>query len=998
MRRLAGPAVLIVARARRRPGRWLATVLGIALAVAFAGAIAAEATIAGDQGARSTLARLSAVDRTVRITWQGVVTPTVDRRARRALAGLGLARPTEVTLLNPVRLGGLVVRPAAIDPLAAWTRPAGQAPPGPCRTAACPMLVAGGGIPAAFLAAAGVRLEVTGAVSSLSPAPLGFAPTPPGATAQTPLLLTGDVAGLDALAGLAGVYRTHSWLALLPTGTLHSWQLAGVERRLQQMQAGLLDTAGQLSLTAPFAGLDAARRQAAAAPRRLLLAGGGSLAVLAGFIVLAAVGLRRDQGAELQRLRAAGARAGQCLAFVAGEAGCLAAAGLIAGAGLAVAAAALLARAAGMPAGGVLAHSLITPLGGAALVGGWAAASLLVSAVLLARSRRLADLLAVAAAGSLALALTRGTDGSGPLPALLAPLCCAAAGVLAFRTAALVLRAGERLARRGPAMIRIAFVTLARDPATPSLAIAFVAVAFGFGGFTLAYRATLLRGTADRAAAEVPLDATVSPAADFTTPLALASLARWTTLAGGQVDPVRRTYATFLSGAGTVTVPALGLPAAALVGIHGWRSADGSAPLATLAHRLAPPDPARVAGPILAAGARALAVRLGPSAIALRVTADLRDPGGGIRRVLLGAAGSRARTVGAKLPPGTWELEALELAEPAGLAATNGHQNAENLVRTTQVQAVIALGPVVVSSGRDPPTLVAIDAWRGVGAASRTGASRGRVVVSFADSGQPGILRPAQPSDVKPVPVLVDPRTAAAAADGRRLELDVDGLPVSARVVGVLAWFPTIAPAAAGFVVAGEATLASALDAQRPGQGRADELWISTRDPQRLAAALRVGPLAALGVAFRGRIAARLRSDPVSRGVLGTLVGATAIAGTLALLGLLVALLGPARDRRAERDLEGLGAGPRALRRELRLRLVIAAGLGVAGGLAIGVLLTRLAVATVGATQTGAATGPPLVAVTPWLELAGWGLGGFAVLVAGSVLATWLSGCQRSAT
>ena len=63
-------------------------------------------------------------------------------------------------------------------------------------------------------------------------------------------------------------------------------------------------------------------------------------------------------------------------------------------------------------------------------------------------------------------------------------------------------------------------------------------VSTGLGGFALAYRATLLRGSADQAAAQVPLDATVSPSAAFATPLELAPLSRWRALSGGTVLPI----------------------------------------------------------------------------------------------------------------------------------------------------------------------------------------------------------------------------------------------------------------------------------------------------------------------------------------------------------------------------------------------------------------------------------------------------------------------------
>jgi hypothetical protein len=94
------------------------------------------------------------------------------------------------------------------------------------------------------------------------------------------------------------------------------------------------------------------------------------------------------------------------------------------------------------------------------------------------------------------------------------------------------------------------------------------------------------------------------------------------------------------------------------------------------------------------------------------------------------------------------------------------------------------------------------------------------------------------------------------------------------------------------------------------------------------------------------------------------------------------------RDERVERDLIAQGLGPRALRHELRLRIGAAAATGVIAGLAIAVLLTRLAVAGVRAAGAVAVPQPPLVTVAPWLELALWGLAALLVLSAASWLAT----------
>jgi hypothetical protein len=1004
-RALAAPLSLVGARARRRPGRWVLPALGIAVACAFAVTVGAEGVIAGDQSARSVLAALSPLDRAVRVTWQGVVTPQSSRQAHQLLGGLGMRATTEVVLLNPVRLSGVVVRPAAIAPLGRWL-------PGPrasqlprCRPALCPVLLAGGGPVPPTLTALDARLTVTGAAALSSAVPFGFAPA---AQAQQPVVVTGDPTGLEALPGLSGVYRTVSWLSPLPVAGLHSWQLADTEARLSRAQAAL--QAGALragatpaSLTAPFDGLDAARAQAAAAPRSLLLTGGGALGALALFIILAGAALRRDQREALDRLRYAGARTGQRALFVLAEAGWLCAAALTAGVGLGIAATALLAHATGEPVGGVLSHSLISSTGAVAVAGGWVVATSLFGLSVLARSARMIDALATAAVAVLGVGLLLDNPGGARgFAVLLAPLCCLAAGVLTYRVVAVLLVAGERLARHGPIGTRLALVGLARAPALPALGIAFVTVSAGLGGFALAYRATLLAGAADQAADRVPLDALITPTQGFETPLQVAPLPRWEALAGGPVLPVRRTQATYVSGSGTVTVPALGVPAKGLPLIHGWRTGDGSAPLPALAGRLRPAGPVRSPGPALPAGTRRLSLTVASPALPVSVTADLRDPQGAVEAVPMGATSGTGGRLQATVPPGQWELEALELDETTGLQVTNGHQNGENPGAATQSQAAMALGPLMFSGGPAgrPPQTIALGAWRAVGAATDLGPARsaGAVAqVAFAASGLPGLLRPAQPSDVRPVPVLADPQAAATAGPGGRLALTVDGLPVSARVVGTLRRFPTLAADAGGFVIADESTLGGALDAQLPGQGRPDELWVSSRHLGTLRAALDHRPVGDIGFSFRADLTRSLRSAPIARGVLGTLVAASLLSAALATLGLLSALLGGARDGRVETDLVAQGVGPRALRAQALQQLTLAGVIGVSLGVALAALLTLLAVAGVRAAGPVADPRPPLVSVVPWPALAAWGLG-LVVLFLGSgwAITESLKGTPRS--
>ena len=99
------------------------------------------------------------------------------------------------------------------------------------------------------------------------------------------------------------------------------------------------------------------------------------------------------------------------------------------------------------------------------------------------------------------------------------------------------------------------------------------------------------------------------------------------------------------------------------------------------------------------------------------MTADLRDSQGAIRQVPFGTADAQAADLRALVPAGRWELQALELDEPTGLAITNGHQNGENPGAATQFSAQVVLGPLLAqqASGRRAERAARHLAWRGRG-------------------------------------------------------------------------------------------------------------------------------------------------------------------------------------------------------------------------------------------------------------------------------------------
>jgi hypothetical protein len=961
--------MLVLARARRNPGRWAAPSLAIALAVAFAGAVAAESVIVGDQAARAVIAQSSPLDRTVRATWQGPLTPGAVAAATGALAGHELGPVTRVLALDPVRLSGVIVQTAALVSADRWLPSRAARRLSACRARDCPMILVGGGRVPGALTAFGVRIRVVAETQLASAVPLGFSPE---RDARTPVLVTDDIDGLDRLSGLSGIYHTHEWVASLRAAGLHSWTLSAVEAHLRATQAALAAAQSQLELTAPFALLDQARAQASAAPERLRLIGGGVLVSLLLFVLLAALGLRREQQAEIDRLRVSGARRVHTAAFVALEAAWICALALLAGLAIGLAVALILARGSGEPIGAVLSQSLLSPAAPLVAISGWLIATTVIAVAPFVRNKRILDALALAAATALVAGLVLGGASAHAWSGLLVPLCSLAAGIVLFRVSGPLLGALEHVARRARASItgRLALVSLARAGGPAAGAIAFVAVSTALAGFALSFRATLIRGAADQAADRVPLDALIAPGQSFTRPIDLAPLSRWRALSHGAAFPVRRTDATYLSGAATVTVPMLGVPSPAVGLVDGWRASDGSAPLGVLAKRLRPPGRTRSPGPALPATARWLRVSAHSPRLDLTVTADLRDRDGRIRMLPLGTTDPARGFLQAKLPPGRWELAAFELDESAGLAATNGHQQAENPAPNTQFSARLTLGPIVAEDARHHVVMqTPIETWVGVGAVS-SGPSRGAAAARlvFQTSGSPGVVRPVQPSDHRTLPILADPGTAASAGPAGRIGLTVDGLPVQARVVGVIRRYPTVGPGTAGVIVADQQALSDALDAQLPGQGRPDEIWISSSHLGALNLALGQGAMAQLSVAFRSDIEHGLVSQPLAGGILRTLLSAGALAAALAVLGMLLVVIGPLRDRRIEADLDAQGMGPASQRRELRLRLAFAALLGVWAGLGIALLLDRLATSTVGAAETGTAY-PPLVTVVPWLTL-----------------------------
>lgn len=974
-------------RLTRRGGTIALAAAGIAAGTAVVVGVLGGTTVAQDRAVAQAIDRIPDASRSVRAVWFGVpgqaeeTQPQLDARVRRALAPVGLGRPVSLVLFRESTLAGRFVGLGGVDGLAPFVDLTGGRLPRRCTAARCEVLrLRGRG---AIPSVPGLRLVEVGTATLRSRELFGdfLAPTdnalgraqvsPSIAQAvqyhrppPPPLLLAEGVEALAAAPVLASAYRSYAWVAALREGRPRLWQIDGVASATARARSELQSRSTAFDVIGPVAELRAAQDSSRAAGRRLLLVGGESAALLFAFAVLAALGLRRDLEASRRRLEWAGARRWQLALAALAETAAVAVAGAVAGYAAGVAASALAAARAGAPVGAVLSHSVLAP-GGMALAATVAAvASVVLFATVSVRPVRVrraslspVDAAAAAAIAFVLLSVARGTadeaalarDGGSAAGLLLLPgLFTFGAAVLFARLLRPVLRLLAHVSRGRGSATRLAALSLAREPGRAVVAAAFLVVSFGLALFAEGYRSTLDRGEADQAAFAVPLDYTVREDLGRLIPvLDAAPVERFRALApGADVQPVLRLTGGVGRLEGATGITLLGLDPAAIPRLHGWREGLSTVSRDELARRIEAPG--ALSGIRLLRGDGGLRFLAGSTA-AVRIDAIVRRPDGRFQRLELGAAPTG----------GTAMLEApLPADARGGLLVQIVLRPATRLVDRgadagKASSGTLRLGP--------PPVARNWDGWIGTGGAKPRPDGDGLVVDYTLTDQAETVLRPRQPSDDGPPPVLATPRLAAAAGPGGVLPLAVGGERIAVRVAAVVTRFPGLG--GQGVVGDGDA-LAAALDTQRPGAGQANELWLGLHGESARAsveAALARPPYSLLRVESRRALEAEASRDPIGHGTLLTLVAAALVALLLALAGLVLTVLSDLRDERgAFFDLESQGAGPALLRRIVRLRALAVALFGIAAGGLTGLVLGALVTDLVSVTARATAAEPPL--------------------------------------
>ena len=984
------PLRVALARIRARPGRGALVVAGVALATAAAAGIAGGGTITADLELQRSLDALPPASRSFSATWLGAPPAggygEIDRTATAALAGIQSGEPARTVAYPELNLNGQLVSLGAVDDPGRWLHLVSGRLPERCVPSRCEVVQAGGD-PATVVSEAGLRLVVVGRAAAALPFDLAsLTAAAHGTTSTPPVLVAGSVHDLSTLPVFSAIFRRYGWTVPIRSHDVHDWQVPSLLRRESAASQALERAGGAFGFGAPDTALETAHSSAQVAARRLLLVGGGAAALLVGFVLLAAGGLRRDARAEFGRLERHGARAWQLRLQAGVEAAWVTGLGVLAGAAVAAAAVAIAAGQAGVSTSETLRHSLVTPAGLVLLVAVWLGAAVLLVAVerVDAESTRLGpvhalDLLALAAVAAALLAASRGSSteasleaGSDPLLALLPGLAAIAAGAVAARLAGPALRVAGRSIRRGPVAVRLALVSLGRQGGRPALVIAFVTAALGLSVFALSYRDTLQTGESDQAAFAVPLDFTVSEGSALVNPLDAAPIDRYRGLAPGSLAaPVIRMSAA-VPGSGIPTQPALiGVPAGTLPELR-WRSDYSGESQAGLARALRPGPQVQLAGADLPAAAAAVSLATVGSGRAVALQLAVERPSGTFGTIELGeTGGSRVLTAAIPAADRGGRVVALQIGLRPADAQALAHAGIEGGL-TIVAKGSLRLGEL--TAGGD--SLTGFTGWIAGGTARRSASG----VVQYALDGRTdGLVRPAQPFDRAPLPVLASGDVAGAAGPDGRLHLALpDGRSIVARVVATGARFPT---APESFVVADERALSVAVNADSPGTAVPREVWIGTppAGEHRVAAALRRPPFSDLAVRSRAALHSHAASRPLARGILVVLEGAAILSVVLAAAGLvLIAAADLADERPHLDDLDAMGVPPRTLRAHLLVRAAVLAVAGALGGVVLGAVLSA---AVVDVVQLGAGTSaavPPLRTAVP-VGLVALALAAFAV-------------------
>lgn len=1000
-------AALALAGLRHRPLRWVTLAIGIAVASVLplvAGGLRLTAENAAVQAAVDQIAE---PQRTVLAVSSQTLLPAdqrvEDAAIRQRFSDLHLSTTQRLMMYRQLSLAGTTFSLGGADGIAQEVRLTSGRLPTSCAPTRCEVVLTATG--AADAAATSVRsitpaarqlgLVVTGTAELLDNRLVGSGLIDD----ELPLLLGGSADQMAALAPLTLFGRATAWVSSLTGTAIAQTGLNAFRLGLAALADQLNVEVGALAITWPEDAVVAAAGRASTSAARFTILGAGAAALQLGFCLAAAVGMRRRQQLVVGLLTRRGASRNQLALSPLLQITAVVAAGLVVGAAVGMAVVAWLA---GDIPGGRLGTAWIA-LTGASTTLAWlgVGAVLLTVAVTLwpphaeTATRVAVDCLLVASVGLAVLVLTgQGgrSGGTDPLTTSVTTLIAVAAGLVAARCWPLLVGLFRRLGGRAGLVWQIAVLGVQRRALAPAVAAGFLAAATCSVVFAGSYQATLRQSAADQAAYLVPLDARIAPSRDVATPLSALDPAALRSIDPGiTIAPVVTSAVTVFGGTGRVAaLPLTGVDPSVIAMMHNFGAVTGATAGAGQVAALLRVSPAGSSGPVpqIPAGTRSLRIAVTGLAGDIDVNLWVATPEGAEQRIVFKTLGGQLQ---ANLPAGSpLRVVAVELTETSNSLVHRQHAIGEG-----NTDHALPTGDLVLGAVTADGTALGWN-WAGWGSDTagmrpEAGSPSARAFVHYQISDARVVLSPAfvRRQDLVPLPVAVDPVTAAA-AQGGIVSVTISGLTMRARVVAVLDRMPTVG---SRFLVADRTAVAALLDRSEPGTAVVTQVWIAAPASAipTLAAALAVPPASTATVYLRAQIEQLLADDPVAARS-STLLE---LAGIVALLMAMSAVAMSVRVDRQDSAADHLawevdGLGPASIRRVMFLRVCAVIGLGVPLGAIAGAALTGAAVTLIGVGPSGTAVQPPLTVTLG----AGW----TAAIVGGTLVACLIASALAAAS
>lgn len=962
-------ARLVGARAGRRRSAAALVALSVAGSIVVLGSLLGVGIVTEDLATRRALADLAPPDRLIgihRYTQDGFDDAVGETIANQALQPvLDVTEPiVAVRLYQPPREPFRVL---AMERAGDWVELTEGRLPEPCTgTSPCEAirigpsaLPNGVGDVGTSVDLAGLHIQIVGVAQPSPNLPLAVI-HPDGLA----LMVEGRL-GIHEPPDLLEVPRTNFWLAPIDPAQVHSWTLADLTSKVDELERILAPAGLSYIVATPEDTLAAVRARTQVAVGRLVFISSLIVGVLLAFAAFAAAIERSDVALEDRRLRAAGASRGARLLFVIGEGLLPAVAGAVAGELGAALAVGVLASGQGAPVDVVLGLALLQPVGiGLTLLLVGLAMVAIVLGIHPAAGRLLQPRVVVAAVLPAGLILAWDRLSAGPSdPARIASDATSPGSVLLPGALGLsvilgslvllppLLRGLARISRRAPLGVRLAAISVAREPLRPAAVMTLLAFSVAAVVFGQTYAATLRRGAADQAAFATGLDVRVQTLAAegrFAT-YVLPLLRQGAVGSDVEVRPMLRAPG---ESATKRTFVLAGIDATAIGELEGWRPDFSATDPAALGAAIRLEGDWRLAGHDLPAGVREVSIDIQYAGDPIRLALVVEQSDGGVRYVPMQELAPGRQTMTATLFDER-ELATLPANEPTGW----------------RVLGILALngGP---ASGGGPE-----QGQRQEGDATIRGlddlidpATPVHLVVSGAGN---QLVRPPARSDDLVLPALVGADLAADVDASGVLDVLVgSSLQLRLRPAGVINRFPTIVDPGS-VVVVDLAPLLLAMNAHDPGTGVPNQVLLGTPSDARTAEvvdALGRDPFPQLIVQSRPATESQRANDPFAIGLVwGLAIGA--VAGLLlSLVGVLLATTAELRDERGELwELEAQGTTPRALTWLVVLRTVAMCTFGSVTGVLVGVGLGWFVASSVGVGGEGGVPVPPLVLVAPWL-------------------------------